>query len=309
MQRIPQKLITLSMGIILSQSLLVACSPVNVAKDAVNPDSKAAEALLKSTGLSVGSVDEALLKAANAIQEGKMDLAQLYYIKGFELQPTNIELLQKMAELYVHLEKYELAEVSFKLILKQQPNNIKVQEEYGLLLLKERKYQEAKTSLGAVVAKQLSGSAYNGLGIIATVQGNLIEAEALFKKADRIVPNNPEILNNLGFALYSAEKYPEAMAYYNLALQIAPGFKKALYNYALLQGRLGNYDLAYDAFVKVSSEAEANNNLGYIAMMKGDYVKANEYLQEAIKFSPNYYKKANDNLKHLKDLENNKIFN
>ena len=144
MQRIPQKLITLSMGIILSQSLLVACSPVNVAKDAVNPDSKAAEALLKSTGLSVGSVDEALLKAANAIQEGKMDLAQLYYIKGFELQPTNIELLQKMAELYVHLEKYELAEVSFKLILKQQPNNIKVQEEYGLLLLKERKYQEAK---------------------------------------------------------------------------------------------------------------------------------------------------------------------
>ena len=56
----------------------------------------------------------------------------------------------------------------------------------------------------------------------------------------------------------------------------------------------------------MSSEAEANNNLGYIAMMKGDYDKANVYLQEAIKLSPHYYKKANDNLKHLEALESNK---
>ena len=64
--------------------------------------------------------------------------------------------------------------------------------------------------------------------------------------------------------------------------------------------------MAYGAFVKVSTDAEANNNLGYIAMMKGDYAKANHYLQEAITLSPHYYKKANDNLKQLEALEINK---
>ena len=301
-----QKVVTLFAGVLICQMVLTGCNPLNVAKEPDNHDQQAAEALLKSTGLSVSTVDDALFKAANAIQEGKMDLAQLYYIKGYELQPNNSALLQKMADLYVQLDKPALAEVSLSLILKQQPNNLKVLEEYGLLLLKERKYQEAKTSLGQVVAKQNSWPAFNGLGIIETVQGNLVEAESAFKKADRILPNSPEILNNLGFALYSEQKYPEALAYYNLALQIDPGFKKALYNYALLQGRLGNYDLAYGAFVKVSTDAEANNNLGYIAMMKGDYAKANHYLQEAITLSPHYYKKANDNLKRLEALEINK---
>ena len=301
-----QKVVTLFAGVVICQMVLTGCNPLNVAKESDNHDQQAAEALLKSTGLSVSTVDDALFKAANAIQEGKMDLAQLYYIKGYELQPNNSALLQKMADLYVQLDKPALAEVSLSLILKQQPNNLKVLEEYGLLLLKERKYQEAKTSLGQVVAKQNSWPAFNGLGIIETVQGNLVEAESAFKKADRILPNSPEILNNLGFALYSEQKYPEALAYYNLALQIDPGFKKALYNYALLQGRLGNYDLAYGAFVKVSTDAEANNNLGYIAMMKGDYAKANHYLQEAITLSPHYYKKANDNLKQLEALEINK---
>ena len=301
-----QKVVTLFAGVLICQMVLTGCNPLNMAKETDNHDQQAAEALLKSTGLSVSTVDDALFKAANAIQEGKMDLAQLYYIKGYELQPNNSALLQKMADLYVQLDKPALAEVSLSLILKQQPNNLKVLEEYGLLLLKERKYQEAKTSLGQVVAKQNSWPAFNGLGIIETVQGNLVEAESAFKKADRILPNSPEILNNLGFALYSEQKYPEALAYYNLALQIDPGFKKALYNYALLQGRLGNYDLAYGAFVKVSTDAEANNNLGYIAMMKGDYAKANHYLQEAITLSPHYYKKANDNLKQLEALEINK---
>ena len=300
------RLLRVITGVVLCQFILTACSSVNVTKDSVNPDPKAAETLLKSTGLSVKSVNEALIKAANAIQEGKMDLAQLYYIKGFELQPNNVALLQKMVDLYVQLEKYDLAEVSLKLILQQQPNNTRVLEQYGLLLLKQRKYQEAKANLGQVIAKQLSWTAYNGLGIIATEEADLVQAEYLFKKADRILPNNPEILNNLGFVLCLADKCQEAIAYYHLALQIDPRFKKALDNYALLQARLGHYDLAYEAFVKVSSEAEANNNLGYIAMMKGDYDLANNYLQEAIKLSPHYYKKANENMKHLEWLVSNK---
>jgi len=298
-----KKLTSLIFLIILSQSLLTACNPSNIQEAEHAGDEQKTKDILQNAGLNVDSVDDAVLKAEKAAQSGKMDLAQLYYIKAYDLEPTNVRVLQKMADLYTDLKKYDLAEVSLKLILQQQSGDIKATEQYGLLLIKQKKYPDAEKHLAQVVAKQQSWSAYNGLGIIATLQGDYLKAESFFKKADSISPNSPELLNNIGFALYSADKLTEAAPYYLKALQINPGFKKAVYNYALLQARLSNYEQAHSAFAKVSSPAEANNNTGYIAMMNGDYAEANTYLQEAINISPKFYKKANDNLKRLETLE------
>jgi tetratricopeptide (TPR) repeat protein len=293
----------LILGLTLSCLLLTACDSINLKEAESNSNKQETEEILQSAGLEVTSVEDAIVKAEKAAQSGKMDLAQLYYVKAYDLEPNNIEVLQKMADLYIELKKYDLAEVSFKLILKQQPDNLKATEQYGLLLIKLRNYPAAEKNLTSVVAKQQSWSAYNGLGIIANLQGNPLKAESFFKKADQIFPNSPELLNNIGFALYSADKLDEAQSYYAKALQINPNFKKAIYNYALLQARLGQYEQAYNAFAKVSTPAEANNNTGYIAMMNGDYKEANNYLQEAIKLSPLFYKKANENLIRLENMD------
>lgn len=253
--------------------------------------------------LSVSTVDEAVSKAESALQNRNMDLAQLYYIKAYEMEPGNVVVLQKMADLYVGLKKYDLAEVSLKLILKQNPGDLKVTEQLGLLLIDERNYQNAKEYLNRVVSKQKSWRAYNGLGIIANLEGETLSAVIFFKKAESINPNSPELLNNIGFALYSAYKLDEAAVYYLKALQINPEFEKAIYNYGLLQARLRNYEEAYIAFAKVASAAEANNDVGYIAMKNGDYAMANRYLKEAISLSPRFYKKASDNLTQLEILE------
>ncbi len=298
-----RKVIKLVFGVVLTQLLLTACNPDNIKDASSHGDKLETEDILQSAGLNVTSVQDAMLKAETARQSGKMDQAQLYYIKAFDLEPNNVQVLQKMADLYSELKKYDLAEVSLKLILKQQPGDIRTIEQYGLLLIKLRKYQDAEENLARVVAKQPSWRAYNGLGIIADLQGDPLKAESFFRKADGILPNSPELLNNIGFALYSADKLDEAESFYSRALQINPGFKKAIYNYALLQARLSNYEQAYITFAKVSTQAEANNNIGYIAMMNGDYAVADTYLQEAIKTSPRFYKKANDNLIRLETLE------
>ncbi len=290
-------------ALILSLPLLIACNPTDIKQTERQEDKQQAEALLKSVGLKVSSVDDALLKAQKAEQESKMDLAQLYYIKAFELAPTNIQVLQAMVNLYIKINQYELAEVSLKLMLKQQPTNINFIEQYGLLQLQQRKWAEAKKKLMAVVSKQASWQAYNGLGVLASLQHETLDAEQYFRKADQLAPHSPDILNNIGFSLYSSNQLVEAGLFYDKALAINPTFKKALYNSALLQAKLEHYDLAYRIFVGISSEAEANNNLGYILMMKGDYAAAYNYLQEAIRLSPQYYKKANDNLMRLKQLE------
>lgn len=286
-----------------SQSLLTACNPANVKDFEASNDKRQIEEMLQTVGISVDSVQDAVFKAENALQSGKTDLAQLYYIKAYEREPNNVQVLQKMADLYERLKKYDLAEVSLKLLLVQQPGDLKTLEQYGLLLVKLGNYQAAEEKLGQVVAMRQSWPAYNGLGIIANLQGNAAKAEGLFKKADSLSPNSPELLNNIGFALYSGGKLDEAASYYAKALQINPDFKKAIYNYGLLQARLNHYQEARNAFAKVSSSAEADNNIGYIAMMNGDYGEASNYLQEAIREAPRFYKKANDNLARLEQLE------
>ncbi len=290
-------------GPILCILSLTACT-TNISKQTLTQESKDSEQFVKSLGLSVATVEEALFKAEKAIQEDKLDLAQLYYVEAYQLDPTNVLVLKKMADFYTAIRKYNLAELSLKLIIKLQPANIEILEQYGLLQLKQRSYEAAKNSLSQVVSKQPSWRSYNGLGIIADLQGNQANAELYFNKADKLNPNSAELLNNLGFAYYSEHKYVEAEAYYRKALAIEPEYKRAVYNLALLDANLKNYDVAYTGFCKVSNNAEANNNVGYIAMLKGDYPVAKKYLLAAIQSSPEFYKKANDNLIRLeKNLE------
>jgi Flp pilus assembly protein TadD len=285
----------------------MACSPTNLKEAELNSTQQNTEELLQSTGLKVSSIEDAVIKAEKAIHESKPDLAQLYYIKAYDLEPSNVQVLQKMANLYGELNKYELQEVSLNLMLKLQPNDVQIMEQYGLLQIKQGKHAEAEKKLLSVVAKKPGWRAYNGLGILANLQSNPQKAEGFFRQADKLLPNSPELLNNIGFALYSANKLAEAASYYDRALQINPRFKKALYNYALLEARSSNYERAYSVFTSVSSVAEANNNIGYIAMMNGDYPEANHYLQEAIKTAPAFYKKANDNLMRLEILEDQNL--
>ena len=274
-------------------------------KATVSEDGKNAEQFVKSLGLSVSSVDEALLKAEKAIQEDKLDLAQLYYVEAYQLEPNNAILLKRMTDFYTLIKNYALAELSLTLLIKLQPNNLEVLEQYCLLQLKQRKYEQAKSNLAQVISKVQSWRSYNGLGIIADLQGDQYNAKIYFNKADNLNPNSAELLNNLGFAYYSENKYKEAEGYYLKALAVEPDYKRTLYNLALLQANLRNYDLAYSGFCKVSNNAEANNNVGYIAMLKGDYPIAKKYLQTAIQASPEFYKKANDNLIRLEQYVEN----
>jgi tetratricopeptide (TPR) repeat protein len=59
--------------------------------------------------------------------------------------------------------------------------------------------------------------------------------------------------------------------------------------------REGNYEDALEALRRSGNEAEAYNDVGYIAMMDGRYGEAITFFQEAIRLAPTYYAAANEN--------------
>ena len=79
------------------------------------------------------------------------------------------------------------------------------------------------------------------------------------------MPDYPDALNNLGYALLLTGRNEDARALYEKALALQPDFPEALNNLGLLFGRAGDMDRAEkyfrDAVSRRADYGEANNNL------------------------------------------------
>jgi len=294
--------------IVLIFLLLAACSSPKRSwmRGAEFQEDAEVEILEQKDVLAVESVDDARLKARDAIQEDKIDLAQAYYVKAYGMEPDNIDLLLEMAHLYKSIKKMDLAERCYQLILEKNPDHSIALEKYGLLLIKLNNYQLAEEKLMQLLGTKESEKnwhALNGLGLIKSLQGLDDQAISYFKRALEIQPKQIDMLNNMGYSLYRSERYKEAIDFYKQALAINPNNHKILFNYALLKARTKNYQTALKVFSSLMSTAEAHNDVGYIAMKNGDLDQAAYYLQQARKLTPRFYKKANDNLQALQLLQ------
>jgi len=294
--------------------LLAGCSSASPKKHwmrgAEFQEDSEVEILKKKDLLAIESVDDARLKARDAIQEDKIDLAQAYYVKAYEMEPENIDLLLEMAQLYKSVNKINLAERCYQLILQKNPDHFIALEKYGLLLIKLNNYQLAEEKLLQIVVTKEGKEnwrALNGLGLIKDLQGFDDQAIVYFERALEIQPKQIHVLNNMAYSLYRSERYRVAITFYKRALAINPNNPKILFNYALLKARTKNYQTALKVFSSLMSSAEAHNDVGYIAMKNGDFDQAGYYLQQARALSPRFYKKANENLQALQLLQQKAI--
>lgn len=81
----------------------------------------------------------------------------------------------------------------------------------------------------------------NDKGQIAAKESNFVEAQKLFKEALKLEPNNPEILNNLGFTEHSLDHSNDANQYYLKAIELDSTYVKTYANYSLFLYENGDY--------------------------------------------------------------------
>ena len=89
---------------------------------------------------------------------------------------------------------------------------------------------------------------------------------------------------------FDQKNYPEALLYYEEALQLFPDNKKLLLAYAAsadLSGKFSISDKAYRRYARnFGKNFEYLNNYGYSMILRGDYKKAHVYLLEALRLEP-----------------------
>jgi Tfp pilus assembly protein PilF len=102
--------------------------------------------------------------------------------------------------------------------------------------------------------------AYNNLGILLLLKERYEEAVEAFQKALAINPNSIESHINLGILFKKKGQWDEAIESYQKALAIDPLHRETHYNIALLYEQLENFELAishYQQFIQLSSKSHS----------------------------------------------------
>lgn len=130
----------------------------------------------------------------------------------------------------------------------------------GLAYLREGRYdialEEARTALDIMSDY---APAHNLKGLLHMALGQNAEAEAAFRRAVGLAPNNPEFANNFGWFLCQTGRIKEAFVYYERAV------RNPLYK----------------------SPQSVLHNMGVCALMDKDDVAGESYLFRALKLDPN----------------------
>lgn len=154
-----------------------------------------------------------LRRASLLAKDGKLEEAR-QFLKGVKTANENeqAQLLQSEAQL---LKDANLPQEAAKVLqegLRNQPDNADLLYDYAMLAESQQNITEMETALRRVIALvPNSQHAYNALGYsLADRNIRLDEALSLIEKAVQLAPDDPFILDSLGWVKFRLSKFEEA---------------------------------------------------------------------------------------------------
>ena len=138
-------------------------------------------------------------------------------------------------------------------------------------------------------ARGLNPKAAEVSGRLAVLYGrNGDDRRALleFDKSLKYRPNDPDILNDLGYFHVAHENWSAAEECLGKVVAAKPDHARAWANLAVVYAKTGRLDESRKAFAKVVSPAEAEYNLGVLLAGQGRTTEARECLRAAANLDP-----------------------
>ncbi|MCV6612176.1 MAG: tetratricopeptide repeat protein [Amphritea sp.] len=254
--------------------------------------------------------EQAIRNGELAQSGGDLDRALFNYIHAYELDSTNTTALIRIGDIHYQRNNFSTSYQAYQRALSIDENSALAHKGTGLILLHRKAYKMARESLitAAELLRQQQEfgapivESYIALGIINDILSDHDQALDYYQKADQLMPRNPKLQTNLGYSYYMQERWSEAEAAFNRALNADSQYKPAWKNLGLTYARQGRYGDALTALEQAMSTSEAYNDIGYICMITRRYQTAAFFFRKAIRSNPQYYELAQQNLLRVKRL-------
>ncbi len=243
-----------------------------------------------------------LALAERALSEERHKDARRLIERVLISEPENLEARLLLAELHLASGVPRLAEPVFESLISEADVGGRALQGFGISLTLQGDMDGGMESLQRAVAQD-SGlwRAWNTLGYHHDSNQDWAAAGDSYGKALEGNPDSALIYNNRGFSMLMQRRLEEAVADLNRALRIDSKFELARENLRLALAWQGKYIHAM-AGASNRDMARILNNVGFIALMRGDYGNAEAYLLRAMEADPRYNETAARNLSYLKQV-------
>jgi Tfp pilus assembly protein PilF len=132
----------------------------------------------------------------------------------------------------------------------------------------------------------------NDLGLAIWRQGRAAESEPIYRRAQQIKPDDFRILTNLGLALYNQDRIDEAGECFRQAIDSRPDTFDAVMNLGIVLSDQGKFDEAMDWLIRAHQlqpdSADALQNLGMNLARQGKWHEAIDKYEQALRIRPDF---------------------
>ena len=244
-----------------------------------------------------------LSHGSRALADGKLDEAGSAYKRVLDAEPKNAEATFGMAETMLAMGNSAGALEHYRAIEAEKDYRARALQGEAIVLLRfGQQHQSMELLRQALAADPALWRSWNALGRTLDMQGKHDEARDSYDRALALVPDSATILNNRGVSNMLAGRYAEAEADLRRAADFDTNIDRARANLRLALAWQGKYAEALTDVGRTDAPATLNN-IGYIAMKRGDLGHAEAYFAQAMQLSPAFYDKADRNLKFLRDMK------
>ena len=246
------------------------------------------------------TVDGYIQSGDTLSQSGEYNEALVQYLLALEDDELNPDLLHRVGYTHERLGNTGPAVESYRRVLQLNASHLDTRERLALLSLKNENVTYAKALLEAVLdADGVRWESLNGLGIIHDLEQNYDEAQAFYSSAITLMPGVAKLHNNLGYSYYLQGDQEKALEQFERVVTMFPDYDQGWSNLALVYLQRGDEENAKLAFQRIVTEPQAINNIGYYELLNNDMDSARARFTEALKISPSFYSKAQQNLSSL----------
>lgn len=275
--------------VVLVAAMLSGCAGLD--KDAATPPKGA------------GMAPRLMELTEQAIAEARYSDAERLLVQLSVVEPKNPISPVLLAELHLATGLLDQSITEFDGLKDAPQVSARAMQGKGIALLLRGESEAAFKALQTAVQKDAGlWRAWNALGYYHDTLRNWAESAQCYQSALSANPNSALVYNNRGFSLLLQGRLPEAVADLTRAAELDPSLTEAGRNLRLALALNGEYSRAIFG-VSGTGLSEALNNVGYVALLRGDYTAAEAYLLRAMEADASYNRIASRNLNYLKSIK------
>lgn len=244
-----------------------------------------------------------LSRGDTALAEGRSVEARDTYVAAVRVSSGDPRAVLGLAESHLALGQ---AERAAQLLASIDSNAVgisqgRLNQARGIAALRLDQPEKARRLLiRSVDADASLWRAWIALGRVRLMSKQTHAAQEAFLMAEQVAPANASAHNDIGMAYLRLENTDAALNQFEQALRIAPDHALAQANLRIVKAMKGDYRGAVTG-VSPSERHHTLNNVGYIALMNGEFTLADRYLRHAIELSPTHHQVATVNLELIPD--------